>query len=533
MNERSSSYLIKSFIVLAILIGASVPFFADCPECAKNIGVMPGSGPAPDGSGRRKITVLLYNPLGPTNAAVWNAVNGCSGCTTPGAIDQWNNTTDANGNKTGYFLQNNQNLTPANADIVIVVVAANALKPGTDAGSGNQTDATGKPIPGKRVIALHPKVLNYPPERLAALLAHEIAHQLGLADDYSTKGCVTIVKQVTSSDHPRVQAGDVAIVNKHLNNRETCTSNQQPPMPNGGTPTPTPTATPTPAECPDNDHDGICDAQDCNDSNPWASFDMDGDNFCQDVDCNDANPMVYPGAPLDPETGGGEDRNCNGQDDYNEQGLGLCGWLAEQRCRAGGKDWDQSHCTCTFFSDPSPILVDTLGNGFQLTTKTEGVLFDLNNDGVKESLSWTSSNSDDSWLTLDRNGNGTIDDGSELFGNFTPQPAPPAGAERNGFLALAEYDRPANGRNGDGVISRHDSIFSFLRLWQDLNHNGVSEPLELFGLNAAGLTTIDLDYKASSKKDSHGNEFRYRAKVTDSHGAQLGRWAWDVFLMAA
>ena len=531
MNERWSSYLIKSFIMPAILLGASVPFFADCPECAKNIGVMPGSGPAPDGSGRRKITVLLFSPSGSTNTALWNAVNGCNGCATPGAIDQWNNTTDANQNKTGYFLQNDQNVSRNNADIVIVLVGPNQLKRGTDAGSGNQTDAAGRPIPGKRVIALDPKVLNYPPERLAALLAHEIGHQLGLADDYSSKGCVTIVKQVTDKNHPRVQAADVAIVNKHMNNRDTCTSNQLQPMPNGGDPTPTPT--PTPAGCSDNDHDGVCDAQDCNDNNPAASFDMDGDNFCQDVDCNDANPTIYPGAPLNPETQGGEDRNCNGQDDYDEQGLGPCGWSAEQQCRAAGKDWDSSHCSCTFFSDPSPILIDTLGNGFDLTTKTEGVRFDLNTDGVKELLSWTSPNSDDSWLTLDRNGNGKIDGGSELFGNFTPQPVPPAGAERNGFLALAEYDKSANGGNGDGVISRRDSIFSFLRLWQDLNHNGISEPLELFGLDAAGLTTIDLDYKASRRKDLNGNQFRYRAKVIDSDGAQLGRWAWDVFLTAS
>jgi hypothetical protein len=188
-----------------------------------------------------------------------------------------------------------------------------------------------------------------------------------------------------------------------------------------------------------------------------------------------------------------------------------------------------TYCTGDGGNCWTPIVIDVDGNGFNLTNATNGVNF---NDGRGMLLrtAWTAANSDDSWLVLDRNGNGTIDDGTELFGNATPQPA--TTQLYNGFRALNEYDKAANGGNGDGFLSSLDSVFVSLRLWQDINHDGISAASELYTLPSLGLASIDLNYKLSKYEDANGNTFKFKTKIKDSHGVQLGRWAYDVFLDA-
>ena len=207
-----------------------------------------------------------------------------------------------------------------------------------------------------------------------------------------------------------------------------------------------------------------------------------------------------------------------------------CGSLTFiNKCFMYGGDYDFVSCTCSGCDacGGSPIVIDVNGDGIALTAAAGGVDFDLNGNGTRDRLGWTKINADDAWLALDRNGNGNIDNGAELFGDYTVQPA---GPNKNGFLALAEFDKPANGGNSDGIIDIQDQVFSKLRLWQDSNHNGVSDTGELHTLGSLNVKALELEFKDSKQVDEFGNEFRYRAKVKDSKAGNAARWAWDVFL---
>jgi len=155
----------------------------------------------------------------------------------------------------------------------------------------------------------------------------------------------------------------------------------------------------------------------------------------------------------------------------------------------------------------SPILLDLDRNAFHLAGLDNSVPFDINADGQTEEISWTQWNQNDVFLCLDRNQNGRIDNGSELFGNHTPlhfgSTAP------NGYIALAEFDMEHLGGNDDGFIDKDDTIYKDLCVWKDSNHNGFSEANELSNLKASGVARIGLRYESSREIDQHGNELRY------------------------
>ena len=129
---------------------------------------------------------------------------------------------------------------------------------------------------------------------------------------------------------------------------------------------------------------------------------------------------------------------------------------------------------------PSPLVIDLDGDGVELISLADGAaFFDLNLDGFAEHTGWVSP--DDALLALDIDGDGIIDDVSELFGDQT--------GHANGFLALAAHDS-----NSDGVIDANDALFSDLIVWQDLNGDGFSSANEMLSLTDVGITSIDLAY---------------------------------------
>jgi len=166
----------------------------------------------------------------------------------------------------------------------------------------------------------------------------------------------------------------------------------------------------------------------------------------------------------------------------------------QQECQeheSGGLSWDTCEATASEGSTPLVLSFD----GAPVTLAASTGAFDL--DGTMSVVTdWPTATTP--WLALDRNGNGAIDDGSELFGSMTVL----AGGSRasNGFESLAELDS-----NGDGRITPDDRAWSSLRLWSDRDGDRVSSAGELAGLDARGITSVDLAYTSEPRCDARRN----------------------------
>jgi hypothetical protein len=175
----------------------------------------------------------------------------------------------------------------------------------------------------------------------------------------------------------------------------------------------------------------------------------------------------------------------------------------------------------------SPIIINFENGGDRFTGRNAPVLFDMAGNGYPRLMGWTAAGADEAFLWLDRNHNGKVTSGAELFGNFTPLQN--GHRAKNGFEALLEFDA-----NGDGVIDQQDPIWSRLMLWRDLNHNAVSEQNELASLAGSGVTAIDLHYHRSGRHDTWGNAFRYESLVSiaNSSGHGIRRQpVYDIFFV--
>jgi hypothetical protein len=212
------------------------------------------------------------------------------------------------------------------------------------------------------------------------------------------------------------------------------------------------------------------------------------------------------------------------------QGTYTCS-LTSSDC-AEGYEFKPSLCACVA---SSPILIDSAGDGFRLSSADGGVVFDIDANGITaEKIAWTEAESDDGWLVMDRDGNGRIDSGGELFGSRTPAYADTAEPiTENGFDALKLLEGPSYGPGKpDRVIDARDAVYSRLRIWFDRNHNGVSEPEELVSLPGAGILALSTEYKENARRDQYGNKFSLMGKALfrGPEGQEIWRNVYDVYL---
>ena len=158
-----------------------------------------------------------------------------------------------------------------------------------------------------------------------------------------------------------------------------------------------------------------------------------------------------------------------------------------------------------------PIALDLDGDGIETVAANgfAGSLFDHDNDGIRTAGGWVSA--DDGLLVWDKNGNGRIDNGAELFGDNTALSN--GSRAEHGYAALAQHDL-----NQDGIIDSRDAVFKQLRVWRDLNQDGISQEGELFTLEETGIASLNLAYQNTRRDLGNGSSTAQVGSYTKADG---------------
>lgn len=182
-------------------------------------------------------------------------------------------------------------------------------------------------------------------------------------------------------------------------------------------------------------------------------------------------------------------------------------------------------CMEDWFDDPCPIVINFDGK-YDLTGAESPVMFDLLATGQPLLIGWTAAGADDAFLCLDRDENGIIDSGAELFGNAVMLAN--GSRARNGFVALSTFDE-----NYDATLDEDDPVWPRLQLWRDIDHDGISQPAEITPLRESGVTAISLNHYWTGRRDASGNTFRYKSQVWISDGNDVAtpRPVYDIFFV--
>ena len=158
-----------------------------------------------------------------------------------------------------------------------------------------------------------------------------------------------------------------------------------------------------------------------------------------------------------------------------------------------------------------PLALDLDGNGIRTVAANQfsGSLFDHDGDGIRTASGWVGK--EDGLLVYDRNGDGIINNGSELFGDATRLKN--GGTAAHGFAALADLDD-----NGDGKIDAADKAFSSLRVWRDLNQDGISQEGELLTLEQAKVRSLSTSFRNTNRSLGDGNTLAQEGSYTTTDG---------------